>query len=84
MNGLFSQNHSARLQPLPEALLMIFKDLSRHFKHTYIVLDALNKCTGMDQSEVLGLIKTLVEWGLNNVHLLATSQKELEIKHHLD
>ena len=59
---------------------MMFKELSRPFKHTYIVLDALDKCMGTDWSEVLSLIETLVGWGLNNVHLLATSQKESEIK----
>ena len=38
---------------------------------------------GMDWSKVVGLIETLVGWCLDNVHLLATSQKESEIKHHL-
>ena len=64
--------------------MMIFKELSRLFKHTFIVLDALDECTGTDRSEVLGLIETLVGWGLNNVHLLATSQKESEINRRLE
>jgi len=84
LHGLYSQNHSGRLQPTPDALLVIFKELSRPFKHTYIVLDALDECTGTDRNEVLGLIETLVGWGLNNVHLLATSQNESEIKRRLE
>ena len=67
-----------------ETLLMICKELSRPFKHTYIVLDALDECTGTDRSEVLGLIETFVGWGLDNVHLLVTSQEESEIKRRLE
>jgi len=81
LQELYSQNHNGRLQPTLEALLMIFKDLSSPFEHTYIVLDTLNKCMGTDWSKVLGLIETLVGLSLNNIHLLVTSQEEPENKH---
>ena len=35
----------------------------------------------MERSDVLGFIKTLVGWKLDNVHLLVTSQKQLGIEH---
>src|SRR5882724_10788400 len=84
LQGLYSQNQNGRQQPMLETLLMICKELSRPFKHTYIVLDALDECTGTDRSEVLGLIETFVGWGLDNVHLLVTSQEESEIKRRLE
>ena len=84
LQGLYSQSHNGRQQPTPEALLMVFKELCRPFKHTYIILDALDECTGMAQSDVLGFVETLVGWGFDNIHLLVTSQKQLEIEHHLE
>ena len=64
--------------------MTILKELCRPFRHTYIILDALDECTGMERSDVLGFIKTLVGWGFANLHLLVTSQKQPEIKRRLE
>jgi len=63
---------------------MILKELTRPFTHSYIILDALDECTGTVRNNVLGFIETLVGWGFDNVHLLATSQKKQEIKRRLE
>ena len=84
LQELYSQNQNGKQQPMPEALLMILKDLSKPFTHTYIVLDALDECTGTERSGVLGFIESLVGWGFNNLHLLVTSQKQPEIKRRLE
>ena len=64
--------------------MRVLKELCRPFKQTYIVLDALDECTGPERSNVLSFIETLVGWGFDNVHLLATSQKEPEIERRLE
>src|SRR6266481_5833385 len=38
----------------------------------------------MERNDVLGFIETLVGWGFDNVHLLATGQKESEIERRLE
>ena len=81
LQGLYSQNLNGRQQPTLEALLVVLKELCRPFKHTYIVLDALDECTGPERSNVLSFIETLIGWEFDNVHLLATSQKDPEIEH---
>ena len=83
LQELYSQNQNGRQQPTPEALLAILKELCRPFTHTYIILDALDECTGTERSNVLHFIKTLVGWGYDNVHLLVTSQKQPEIERRL-
>jgi len=84
LQGLYSQNQNGMQQPTPEALSTVLKELCRPFKHIYIVLDALDECTGRERSDVLGFIETLVGWGFDNVHLLATSQKAPEIERRLE
>ena len=83
LQELYSQNHNGMQQPTPEALMKVLKELCRPFKHTYIVLDALDECTGLVRSDVLGFIEVLVGWKFDNVHLLATSQKEPDIERRL-
>jgi len=63
LQGLYSQNHNGIHQPTPDALLMVLKELCRPFEHTYIVMDALDECTGPERSDVLCFIETLVGWG---------------------
>src|SRR6266481_3134012 len=84
LQGLHSQNQNGMQQPMPEALLTVLKELCKPFKHTYIILDALDECMGQERSDVLGFIETLVGWGFDNIHLLATSQKAPEIERRLE
>ena len=84
LQGLYSQNHNGRQQPTPQALLTVLKELCRPFKHTYIVLDALDESKGPERNDVLSFIETLAGWGFDNVHLLATSQREQEIERRLE
>ena len=84
LRDLYSQNMNGKQPPTPEALLMTLKELCRPFTHTYMVLDALDECTGTERSDVLGVIETLVGWGFDNLHLLVTSQKQPEIKCRLE
>ena len=37
LQELYSQNQNGKQQPMPEALLVILKELSKPFTHTYIV-----------------------------------------------
>ena len=84
LRELYRQNMEGKQPPTPEALFKTLKELCRPFTHTYIVLDALDECTGTERSDVLGVIETVVGWGFDNLHLLVTSQKQPEIKRRLE
>lgn len=48
------------------------------FRNVYLVLDAIDECP-QDASEreiLLGLIRRIQEWSLDNLHVLLTSRKE--------
>ena len=53
------------------------------FQHTYIVVDALDECMGTERTRLIDFIKTVSTWGLDSVHLLATSRPEPDIQRRL-
>jgi hypothetical protein len=80
--NILTQFHSQHLegirQPGTDALAEILKEIIKDFQHAYIILDALDECT--EQVVLLDLIKQIVAWKLNNLHILATSQTEHNIE----
>ena len=84
LQGLYSQKQNGTQKPTSGALLTLLKELCWPFRHTYIILDALDECTGTERRDVLGFTEILVGWRFDNLHLLVTSQKLLEIQHHLE
>ena len=84
LRELYSQKQNGTQNPTSGDLLTLFKKLCEPFMHTYIILDALDECTGTERSHVLGFVETLVGWGFDNLHLLVTSQKQPEIERRLE
>lgn len=51
------------------------------FRHTYIVLDALDECA--EQNKLLSFIDEITDWRLGTLHILATSRPDRLIHGHL-
>jgi hypothetical protein len=78
VDALFLSCESRKQQPSLHALLAIAPQVMRAFTHVYIVLDALDECT--QRLELMDILETVARWQLDNVHLLMTSRKELDIE----
>ncbi|KAF8522370.1 hypothetical protein JB92DRAFT_1728434 [Gautieria morchelliformis] len=60
------------------SLMSALKSLIGSFQDVYIVLDALDECP--ERARFLGLLKEIHGWRLGALHLLATSQKVIDIE----
>lgn len=47
------------------------------FNSTYILLDALDECT--DREDLFKFIEAIINWNIDNLHVLATSRKENDV-----
>ena len=66
-------------QPRIDDLLKILLDILKGFRHSYIIIDALDECRDREE-ELLPSLRKIVDWKLSNVHILVTSRKEKVIK----
>ena len=78
LTRLYSQYHDGEQQPTGVDLLICLRHIIGCFQHAYIVLDALDEC--MEREELLVMIEEMVDWKLDNLHLLVTSRKERDIE----
>jgi hypothetical protein len=54
----------------------------KEFNQVFIILDALDECK--DREELVESIYEIIGWGLQMLHILATSRKEKEIEDGFD
>jgi hypothetical protein len=78
LNALFSRRQDGQYQPTTEGLVLTLQHMLKEFNQTFIFLDALDECK--EREELLGLIKIIVDWKLDMLHLLATSRRENDIE----
>ena len=78
LTRLYSQCHDGEQQPAATALLTTLRHIIGGFQHAYIILDALDECT--EREDLLAMVGEMVDWKLDNLHLLMTSQKERDIE----
>jgi hypothetical protein len=76
--ALFARSQDGQHQPTTEGLVLTLQHMLRDFNQTFIFLDALDECK--EREELLGLIKRIVDWKLEMLHLLATSRRENNIE----
>ncbi|KAI1663836.1 hypothetical protein L13192_12233, partial [Pyrenophora tritici-repentis] len=82
VDALFLSCEDGKRQPSLHALLQVIRETAQEFTHVYVVLDALDECT--QRSELMDMLKTVVGWQLDNLHLLMTSRKEWDIETSLE
>lgn len=56
---------------------MLLREMVKGFDSTYILIDALDECS--DREDILKLLEAIMEWNLNNLHILVTSRNENDI-----
>ena len=78
LNVLFDRNQDGQHQPTTEGLVLTLQRMLRDFNYIFIFLDALDECK--EREELLGLIKRIVDWKLEMLHLLATSRRVNDIE----
>jgi hypothetical protein len=82
VDALFLSCENGKRQPSLHALLEVTRQAMQEFTQVYIVLDALDECT--QRSELMDMLETVAGWQLDNLHLLMTSRKELDIERSLE
>lgn len=71
--------------PRNQALLDCLRRISRSFKHTYIIIDALDESPRNEhRQDVLDVLTTMRRWVEPTIHLLVTSRDEVDIRDTLD
>ncbi|KAL8684102.1 MAG: hypothetical protein Q9224_006613 [Gallowayella concinna] len=61
-------------QPTDESVLNSLREAMSYFSAVYLVIDALDECKS-SRSELLRILRKVNAWGLDQVHILLTSQR---------
>ena len=76
LKKLYDRCRNGLDQPSYDSMISTLREISGLFHHTYIVIDALDECMDPERSRLLDFIGSVCSWGLDGVHLLATSRPE--------
>jgi hypothetical protein len=79
---LFEANLEGQLSPTPEQLMETLRAIIGNFRNVYLVFDALDECPKRD--ELLIMLQDIHGWGLDTIHMLASSRRERDIQDTLD
>ena len=82
LDNLYVQCRNGQQQPSLDSLKRILRSLIGRSRHSYIVLDALDEC--IERSEVLDLIKELIQSNLGPLHIYVTGRSEKDIVDRLE
>ena len=78
LESLYSSCTNGERQPAYDSLLSTLYMMMREFSDTYLVLDALDKCS--KRKELLSCIEELAGWRDLSLHILTTSRREKDIE----
>ena len=78
LESLFSSCNNGERQPSSDDLMQALKDLMKSFHKNYIILDALDECS--DIQELLVCVEQIKAWQLSGLHMLLTSRSIKVIK----
>lgn len=76
--SLYSSCSDGQTQPSINSLLSLLREIIEQLQETLIVVDALDECKERDK--ILAVIEEIVGWGLDDLHILATSRREPSIE----
>ncbi|KAJ7279593.1 hypothetical protein C8J57DRAFT_1502241 [Mycena rebaudengoi] len=74
LNRQYEKLFQGQTLPTTQDLLNILDKLLLEFRHTYVVLDALDECRDADLPVLIELLSSLLERTEGSLHLLVTSQ----------
>ncbi|KAF2175541.1 hypothetical protein K469DRAFT_610300, partial [Zopfia rhizophila CBS 207.26] len=78
VQSLFTRNRGGFQRPGSKVLLSILHSILKAAGETYLILDALDECS--ERAELLEVLREIVEWGLENLHISVTSRGEKDIE----
>lgn len=78
VESLFSSCHNGERQSSSDDLIQVLKSLMKGFRKTYVILDALDECSDIDQ--LLTNIEEIQGWQLTGLHMLLTSRRHKDIE----
>jgi Cdc6-like AAA superfamily ATPase len=78
LETLFSSCENKQRHPSLDDFLEVLQDIIQGFPQSYIILDALDECT--NRAELMDILKSMVEWRLEKLHILVTSRQERDIE----
>ena len=78
LETLFSSCENRQRHPLLDDFLEVLQDIIQGFPQSYIILDALDECA--NRAELMDILKSMVEWRLEKLHILVTSRQERDIE----
>jgi hypothetical protein len=81
LTKLYHSCHDGGSQPSVESLQATLLLIFEAFKDVFIILDALDECTGT--KDLLKWIKEMTSWRKGKLHLLTTGRPEEDIAKHL-
>ena len=82
LNMLYSRCQDGQRQPTIDDLATTLQHVLGGFHETFLVLDALDKCT--KREELLSLIERIAGWKIGKLHTLVTSRRERDIEETLE
>jgi hypothetical protein len=78
LDGLFLSCGNGERQPSLDALMKVLRQSIEDLPHTYIIIDALDECG--NRKELMRIVKEILAWQLQGLHLLFTSRREGDIE----
>ena len=78
IESLYKDCNNGSKQPNSMSLLQTLQGLLGLFDHAYIVIDALDECTG--RNELGTLLQAVHAWNIPGLHVLAMSRKEHDLE----
>ena len=82
LDALFSSCKNGQRHPSLDAFLEVLQQIIQEFTQSYIILDALDECA--NRAELMGVLKSMVGWGHENLHILVTSREVRDIESSLE
>jgi len=78
IRSLYDRHHSGFQEPSNADLLDTLHMAFGRTKNAYLIIDALDECD--ERAELVEVFEEMLGWGLENVHILATSRKERDFE----
>ena len=81
LKGLYKRCNNGRQKATICELKMTLSRIIKDLEDVFIIIDALDECSkNGERGELLEFITEIKAWSSSNIHLLVTSQLELDIK----
>ena len=80
LRNLYTRYRNGTQQPSLRDLSSVLKCMIQSSEETYMVIDALDECTGLERRSLLDFLVEMGRWKLDNLHTLVTSRAVQEIE----